>query len=87
MLNALAHRIFEVLLQTGAVLGADGRSPVAALTYQTPSVGMRVLPSQALRVAPDGVRTGGWDWRVHGPASGTPLGGTVIPGVPLREAA
>jgi hypothetical protein len=29
-LNALAYRIFEVLLQTGTVPWTDGRSPVAA---------------------------------------------------------
>ena len=36
-LNALAYRTFEVLLQTGAVSGVDGCSPVAVLPYQIPA--------------------------------------------------
>ena len=35
-LNALAYRIFEVLLETGAVLGTDARSPVGQNSVDPP---------------------------------------------------
>ena len=50
-LNALAYRIFEVLLQTGAVLGTDGCSPVMASLWQIHESGSSVARSRGSRVS------------------------------------